>query len=73
MTSKPKVSVALCTYNGARFVEAQLASILQQSWPPDEVIVSDDGSGDQTLELVARVANQHPSVVRLVKTPGRLG
>ena len=73
MTSKPKVSVALCTYNGARFVEAQLESVLQQSRPPDEVIVSDDGSGDQTLELVGRIANQHPSVVRLVKTPGRLG
>jgi glycosyltransferase involved in cell wall biosynthesis len=73
VTAKPKVSVALCTYNGARFIEAQLESILWQSWPPDEVIVSDDGSQDQTLEIVRRIANQHPSVVRLVKTPGRLG
>lgn len=47
-----KISVALCTYNGAAFIEAQLASILDQDRPPDEVVVSDDGSTDCTPELV---------------------
>lgn len=46
------VSVALCTRNGAAFVEAQLESILTQSRLPDEVIISDDASTDSTLEVV---------------------
>lgn len=46
------VSVALCTYNGARFVERQLDSILAQTVLPDEIVVSDDGSIDDTVALV---------------------
>lgn len=41
-----KVSVAMCTFNGAAFVEAQLESILTQSRPPDEIILCDDRSTD---------------------------
>lgn len=49
-----RVSVALCTYNGAAYIEAQLASILAQRRPVDEIVVSDDGSSDDTLERVQR-------------------
>ena len=50
--SGPSVSVALCTYNGARFLDAQLESISAQSRQVDEVVVADDGSTDATLELI---------------------
>ena len=73
MDRNPTVSVALCTYNGAPFIAAQLESILKQTRPPDEVIVSDDGSADETLSIVGRVAAQHPSVVRVLRNPRRLG
>jgi glycosyltransferase involved in cell wall biosynthesis len=43
------VSVALCTRNGARFIGAQLASILSQTRPPDEIVLSDDASTDDTV------------------------
>ncbi len=43
-----KISVALCTYNGAEFLPAQLASIVAQSRQPDEIVVCDDGSTDET-------------------------
>lgn len=46
------VSVALCTYNGERFVRAQLESILSQTYPVTEVVIGDDGSQDGTLEVV---------------------
>ena len=60
------VSVALCTYNGAAFIEEQIRSILDQSLPPIELVVSDDGSTDDTLDLIQReFANRPGSPVRL--------
>ena len=47
------ISVCVATYNGERFVEEQLRSILSQLGPEDEVIVSDDESTDRTLDIVA--------------------
>jgi glycosyltransferase involved in cell wall biosynthesis len=46
------MSVAMCTYNGADFLPAQLASIAEQTRPPDELIVCDDASTDQTRTLL---------------------
>jgi glycosyltransferase involved in cell wall biosynthesis len=48
------ISVALCTYNGARYIEEQLHSILNQTTKPTEIVVSDDGSTDGTLDVVSR-------------------
>ena len=47
------ISVCVATYNGERFVEEQLRSILSQLGPEDEVIVIDDESTDRTLDIVA--------------------
>ena len=46
------VSVALCTHNGAAFVGPQVDSILGQTRPPDELVVSDDDSTDDTVRVV---------------------
>ena len=51
-----EVSVALCTYNGARYLEEQLQSILNQSRTVREIVVADDGSTDDTLAIIRRVA-----------------
>jgi glycosyltransferase involved in cell wall biosynthesis len=48
----PAVSVALCAHNGARFVRRQLASILAQTQPPAQLVVSDDASADDTLAII---------------------
>lgn len=50
----PSVSVALCTHNGARFVAQQVRSILDQSAPPFELVVSDDASTDDTIAIIER-------------------
>ncbi len=50
------VSVALCTYQGERFIREQLHSIINQTRPVDEVIVCDDGSTDTTVGIVREVA-----------------
>jgi glycosyltransferase involved in cell wall biosynthesis len=55
-TTDPRVSVALCTFNGALFVRQQVESILTQSPRPGQLVVSDDGSTDATLEIVREIA-----------------
>lgn len=47
-----RISVAMATCNGARFITEQLDSIRGQSLPVDQVILRDDGSEDQTVEIV---------------------
>lgn len=57
-----KLSVAMCTYNGAQFVEEQLKSILDQEQPVNEIVVCDDGSKDDTLTIVQKIAKEYPHV-----------
>ena len=49
----------MATYNGERFVERQLGSILSQTIPPDEVIIHDDGSTDNTASIVQGFIQSH--------------
>ena len=46
------VSVGMATYNGEKYIGAQLDSIVQQTVLPDEIIIRDDGSSDHTLEII---------------------
>ncbi len=46
------ISVALCTYNGERYIRQQLVSILEQRLSPDEIIICDDRSTDHTLDVI---------------------
>jgi glycosyltransferase involved in cell wall biosynthesis len=67
------ISIALCTFNGERFLPLQLASILEQTRPPDEVILCDDGSSDRTVEILEDFAARAPFPVRLIRNPYTLG
>lgn len=71
--TRPSISVAMCTYNGARFVREQLHSIAQQTTLPDELIVCDDASTDQTAEILADFARGSQVRVRLVRNSYTLG
>ena len=44
---KIKYTVIICTYNGEKYISKQLESILAQTRPVDEIIVSDDSSTDK--------------------------
>lgn len=46
------ISVALCTYNGARFIQEQIDSILNQTSSVDEIVICDDGSTDETIHIL---------------------
>lgn len=67
------VSVALCTWNGERYLGEQLESILAQTRLPDEVVISDDGSMDATLSIADTFAASAPMPVTILRSEGRLG
>jgi glycosyltransferase involved in cell wall biosynthesis len=67
------ISIALCTFNGARFLPAQLASYLNQDRRPDELVVGDDGSTDETESLIENFAQTAPFPVHFRRNPQRLG
>lgn len=71
--SDAKISVALCTYNGERYLAEQLAGIVAQERLPDELVVHDDASTDGTVELLRRFVESAPMRVRLTVNPTRLG
>ena len=47
-----KISVCMATYNGEKYIKEQLESILNQSLPVDEIIISDDSSTDNTVRII---------------------
>ena len=68
-----KISIALCTYNGARFLPEQLESILKQTRPPDEIVAVDDRSSDDTLQILRDFAGGAPFPMRVEANPENLG
>ena len=70
MSSKdPKVVILLATRNGAEFLQPQLDSFRAQTYSNWELLVSDDGSTDDTLEIVERFASSVPQRVVIVPGP----
>lgn len=62
---KPKISVAMCTYNGETYVQEQLKSILGQTRSPFELIICDDSSSDDTVSLISRLVEKADFPVRI--------
>ncbi len=69
----PRISVVCPTYNSAEFVLDTLATIVAQSLPPAELVVSDDGSTDDTVDKIARFLSNSPHnfPYRLLRNPHR--
>jgi glycosyltransferase involved in cell wall biosynthesis len=67
------ISIAMATYNGARFIGEQLQSFAAQSLLPNELVVTDDGSSDDTLGIVERFAASAPFAVHIHRNPARFG
>jgi len=68
-----RLSVAMATYNGERYLPEMLDSLVAQTRPPDELVVRDDGSSDRTLDVIHDFAVRAPFPVRVVPGGERLG
>jgi glycosyltransferase involved in cell wall biosynthesis len=60
VSSEPRISVLIPTYNRASFLPGTLRSVFAQTVPVDEVILVDDGSTDNTEEVVVSLLAQNP-------------
>lgn len=61
----PLYSVAFCSYNGEKYINQQIDSILNQTFPPAEIVVCDDGSTDRTPEILKDYQEKYPAIFRL--------
>lgn len=69
----PLVAILLCTYNGARFLAEQLDSLECQTHQRWFVVASDDGSTDQTLEILQQFQAQWPAGKLMIRSGPQKG
>ena len=63
MEHRPFISVIIPVWNGARYLDACLNSILRQSWQHFEIIIVDDGSRDATWNMLMRWKKQDARII----------
>ena len=66
------ISVVMCTYNGELFLHAQIDSIINQTYSIQELIICDDCSTDQTVEIANEYKVKYP-FIQLICNSTRLG
>jgi glycosyltransferase involved in cell wall biosynthesis len=69
VSSHQRISIGLCTYNGAKYLREQLQSIVAQTRLPDELVVCDDCSSDDTPGIIEEFASTAPFPVRFFRNP----
>lgn len=68
-----RISIAMATYNGSKYLQEQLNSFVTQARKPDELVVCDDGSSDDTLKILEAFSNICPFHVQIYKNDENLG
>lgn len=71
--NKLQISIALCTYNGEKYLREQLDCFANQTRLPDEVVISDDGSTDRTMEILEGWASEVSFPVKIRRNEKNLG
>ena len=74
MTECPLVSILVANYNNGRFIAETLASAVGQTYPNLELVVIDDGSTDDSLNVIEKFVSTHPDIrTKLVKNSDHKG
>jgi len=68
-----KVSVAMCTYNGEKYLSEQLESIINQTVQPDEIVICDDCSVDKSINVAKSMLANWQGQVKIIKNEYNLG
>ncbi len=67
----PLISIILCTYNGGKFLEEQIDSLLHQTYNNIEIIISDDASTDNTITILDKY--KHYTTIKIFFQPKNIG
>ena len=70
VTDNPLVTVIIASYNHARYIEASIMSVINQTYKNIELLVIDDGSKDDSPALLTRLQQQHGFYLRLQANQG---
>ncbi len=74
LPTSPNVSVCMATWNGAQFLREQLQTVLQQLGPGDELVIVDDASHDETMQLLRGAEKESgAATIRLYQNERTLG
>jgi len=68
-STPPSVAILLCSHRGELYIEDQLASLLEQTYPHWRLFISDDGSRDRTLKIIQQFKLHHQIKLHLFKGP----
>jgi len=69
----PRIEIALATHNSAKYLRPQMDSLFAQTCQDFTLLVSDDGSSDETLSIIAQYQARFPGRIRILEFPGRAG
>ncbi|MBD1401311.1 glycosyltransferase family 2 protein [Pelovirga terrestris] len=58
----PPIAIVVSTFNGQKYIEEQILSLLQQDYPNISIIVRDDGSADKTVDLLSKIQKANPNI-----------
>lgn len=67
------IAVVIATYNGALFIREQLDSVLNQTLLPNEIVVCDDNSADNTWEIIEEYNQKYPKLFKIYQNKERKG
>ena len=67
------LSASLLTFNGAAYIKKQLDSMLSQTKKIDEIVICDDGSTDDTIQIIKAYQAQYPNIIHLYQNEKKLG
>lgn len=67
------ISVAMCIYNGEKYLSEQLDSILSQNIIPQEIVICDDASTDRSIQIIESYRQRYPAIIKLYRNEQNLG
>lgn len=67
------ISVAMCTFNGEKYIKEQIESIINQSLVPDEIVICDDCSKDNTINIIKETLANWSGKANLIINEDNLG
>lgn len=68
------ISTAICTYNGEKYIEKQLKSIINQHLQVNEIVICDDISDDNTISIIKKIKENTPNISwKIIENTHRLG